>query len=194
MKSSTAGDTQFMAALDEGKPVRALVRALNRMRGALPRVFALSVVRDTNQEERDDVDNRVDHFRKLAETVWSKKAPSQYGADTLSFNSIKESFNSSVEEFRVMKKNVKDYLAEDQTRRFLLRDNAIAGRDNFSREDAVNQVFVPKMHSTWTGGVRTSPYDQIRNRNFESLRSTHENYFRRPGVYGVHRLDNNDNN
>lgn len=111
------------------------------MRGALPRIFSLSVVRDNaaNANDNDEDPPRVDDFRRLAEVVWNKKTPHQYGSDVMSFNTIKETFNSSVEEFRTMRKNARDYLREDQTRRFLLRDNAVGGRDNFSRQDAINQ-------------------------------------------------------
>ena len=85
-----------MQALDDDKPVKALVRALNRMRGALPRIFALSVLSSNNQDAAaDDADNRVNDFRKLAEVVWNKKAPHQYGSEIMSFNTIKETFNSS---------------------------------------------------------------------------------------------------
>lgn len=195
MKSSMAGDVHFMQAIDEDKPVRALVRALNQMRGALPRVFALSVVRNINAPEaQDGVHERVDDFRKLAEVVWNKKAPNQYGGgDTLSFNSIKETFNSSVEEFKVMRKNVRDYVRDDRVRRFLLRDNNVGGRENFSREDAINQVFQPKTHTVWMQGTRNSAYDHIRNRNFDSLLNLHEQYYRRPSTYGVTAFRNGNN-
>jgi hypothetical protein len=182
-----AGDTNFMQALEEDKPLKALVRALNRMRGALPRIFALSVVRNT-PENPDNEEFSVDEFRKLAEVIWNKKAPNQYGTEILSFNSIKETFNSSVEEYRTMKKNVKDYLQEDESRRFLLRDNGVGGRENFTRQDALNQVFQPKTHQVWNNGVRNSAYDHIRERNFDALRNLHEAYFRRPSQYGVHAI------
>lgn len=104
-----AGDVHFMQALEEDKPVRALVRALNRMRGALPRIFALSVVRPSSVVDAENVvdadennENRVDDFRKLAETVWNKKAPHQYGAEIMSFNTVKETFNSSIEEVSLL--------------------------------------------------------------------------------------------
>jgi len=194
MKSSTAGDVHFMSALDENKPVRALVRALNRTpgRGSLPRIFALSVVKNRNAQAADAVDdgidNRVADYRRLAETVWNKKAPNQYGSEIMSFNTIKETFNTSVDEFRRMKKNARDYLQHDDTVAFLLRDVSVAGRDNFSRQDALDQVFAPKTNTQWHAGNRSSPYDYIYNRNFTSLRSLHEQYFRRPGNYGVHRF------
>lgn len=193
MKVSTAGDVHFMQALEENKPVRALVRALNRMQGALPRIFSLSVVRNNADNAADN--DQIDEFRKLAEVVWKKKAPNSYGSDVLSFNTIKETFNTSVEEFRIMKKNAKDYLQDGETERFLLRDNTIGGRDNFSRQDALNQVFMPKTHSVWlNGGTRVSAYDNIRNRNFRNIRDLHEQYFRRPGQHGVHALVMNANN
>ena len=191
MQSSMAGDVQFIQALNENKPVRALVRALNRQKGALPRIFALSVMRNNpepNHLDADAIENRIDDFRKLAEVVWSKNAPNQYGSDMMSFNTIKDTFNSSVEEFRIMKKNVKDYLRDDQTRLFLLRDMSVAGRENFSRQDALNQVFQPKTVSAWMGGVRNSAYDHILSRSFESLRNLHEQYFRRPSQYSVSRF------
>ncbi|KAL7530651.1 hypothetical protein ACHAXR_006460, partial [Thalassiosira sp. AJA248-18] len=191
MQSSMAGDVHFMQALDEDKPVRALARALNRMRGALPRTFALSVVRQS-ADAPDDENDRMDDYRKLAEVVWNKKAPHQYGSDVMTFNTIKETFSASVEEFRVMKKNVKDYLRDDGTRRFLLRDVAVAGRENFSRQDALDQVFQPKTHTVWMQGTRNSAYDHIRSRNFESLRNLHEQYFRRPAQYSVHSSNNNN--
>merc|ERR1712029_363205 len=184
MKSSMAGDVHFMQALEEDQPTKALVRALNRMRGALPRIFALSVVRN-NPDVGDDV-NRVDDYRQLAETVWNKKTPNQYGAEVMSFNQIKETFVASKLEFKTMKKNALDYLRDDLSREFLLRDNGIGGRDNFSRQDALNQVFQPKMHSVWMNNSRNSAYDHIRQRNFEALLSLHEQYFRRPASFGVH--------
>mmetsp|Transcript_16637 Transcript_16637/g.34983 ORF Transcript_16637/g.34983 Transcript_16637/m.34983 type:complete len:626 (-) Transcript_16637:241-2118(-) len=186
MQSSIAGDAHFMQALEEEKPVRALVRALNRMRGALSRIFALSVVRDNPGVPDGDAENRVEEFRKLAEVVWNKKAPNQYGSEVMSFTIIKDTFNTCVEEFRTMKKNVKDYLRDEHTRRFLDRDTAIAGRDNFSRQDAIDQVFVPKTHTVWMQGTRNSAYDHLRSRNFESLLNLHEQYFRRPSQFGVH--------
>jgi len=179
MQSSLTGDVHFIQALEEDKPVRALIRALSQMRNAFPRIFALSVVRSNIQE----AESRVDDFRKLAEVVWTEKAPSS--SLTLSFGTIKETFNSSVEEFRMMRKNVKDYLADDQTRRFLLRDISVAGRDNFSRQDALNQVFKPKSHSVWLQGTRTSAYQHLKNCDFEGLRNIHEQYFRRPAHHGV---------
>ena len=87
-----------------------------------------------------------------------------------------------------MKKNVKDYLRDDQTRRFLLRDVSVAGRENFSRQDALNQVFQPKTMTVWMQGVRNSAYDHILSRSFESLRNLHEQYFRRPSQYSVSRI------
>ncbi len=99
MQSSTAGDYQFMQHLEENKPVRALVRALNRLRGALPRIFALSVMRSNAADiDADPAENRLVDFRKLAEIVWNKKSPSQYGSEILSFTAFKEIFNSSAEE------------------------------------------------------------------------------------------------
>merc|ERR1719296_697623 len=184
-----AGDVHFMQALDDDKPVKALVRALNRMRGALPRIFALSVLSSNNQDAAaDDADNRVNDFRKLAEVVWNKKAPHQYGSEIMSFNTIKETFNSSNIEFQTMKENAMEYLRDDQTRRFLLRDVGVAGRENFSRQDAINQVFQPKTHTVWLNGNRNSAYEHVSNRNFESLRNLHEQYYRRPSQYGVSRL------
>lgn len=91
-------------------------------------------------------------------------------------------------QYRTMKKNVKDYLQGDQTRRFLLRDDGIAGRDNFSRQDALDQVFQPKSHTVYVQGTRNSAYEHIMNRNFESLRNLHEQYFRRPNQFGVTRI------
>jgi hypothetical protein len=101
MQSPMAGDVLFMQAIEENKPVRALVRALNRMRGALPRIFALSVMRSNPEAapaDADAVENRIDDFRKLAEVVWTKNAPNQYGSEIMSFTTIKDTFNSSVEE------------------------------------------------------------------------------------------------
>lgn len=98
-----AGDVLFMQALEENKPVRALVRALNRLRGALPRIFALSVVRNSsNLTDADIAENRIREYRKLAEVVWNKKVPNQYGSDIMSFNTIKDTFNSSVEEVSLL--------------------------------------------------------------------------------------------
>ena len=87
-----------------------------------------------------------------------------------------------------MKENAMEYLRDDQTRRFLLRDVGVAGRENFSRQDAINQVFQPKTHTVWLNGNRNSAYEHVSNRNFESLRNLHEQYYRRPSQYGVSRL------
>lgn len=187
MQSSMAGDVHFMQALTEDKPLRALVRALNRMRGALPKIFALSVMR-ADPDAPDNVDEgRLNDYRKLAEVVWSKKSPHQYGSEIMSFSTTKDIFTSSVEEFRTMKQNVIDYLSEDETRRFVLRADDVAGRDNFSRQDALHQVFCPKIHTVWMTGTRSSAYEHILERSFDSLRSLHEQYFRRPSQYGVSR-------
>lgn len=98
-----AGDVLFMQALEENKPVRALVRALNRLRGALPRIFALSVVRNSsNLTDADIAENQIREYQKLAEVVWNKKVPNQYGSDIMSFNTIKDTFNSSVEEVSLL--------------------------------------------------------------------------------------------
>lgn len=190
MQSCMAGDVHFMQELEENKPIRALVRALNRLRGALPRIFALSVVRNRpNLADEEAAERRIVEYRKLAEVVWNKKAPNQYGSEIMTFNTIKETFNSSAEEFRILKKNVRDYLRDDQTRRFLLRDVSLAGRENFSRQDALNQVFQPKTVVTvWMQGTRNSAYDNILNRRFEALRELHEQYFRRPSQFSVSRL------
>ena len=87
-----------------------------------------------------------------------------------------------------MKTNATDYLRDDQTRRFLQRDDTVGGRDNFSRQDALNQVFLPKTHTVWMQVTRNSAYDHILDRNFESLRTLHEQYYRRPATYGVSRI------
>lgn len=190
MRSSMAGDNSFMEALEQDKPVRALVRALNRMRGALPRIFALGVVKTSSNPDEDPIENRVTDNRRLAEVVWNKKAPNQYGTEVTSFNTIKDTFNTACEEFRTMKKNARDYLRQDESAQFLLRDDSVAGRDNFTRQDALDQVYAPKNLTQWHNGTRSSPYEHILNRNFASLRTLHEQYFRRPGSYGVFRFAN----
>lgn len=181
MQSSLAGDIHFMQALEEDKPARALIRAVGQIRGAFPRVFALSVMRQN--PDVPEAEARVDDYRRLAEVVWTEKAPS--ASLGFSFATIKETFNAGVEEFRIMKKNARDYLADDQTQRFLLRDVAVAGREDFTRQDALNQVFCPRTHSIWMQGTRNSAYQHLRNRNYESLRSLHEQIFRRPSQYGL---------
>lgn len=103
------------------------------------------------------------------------------------FRSLPNCERSCAKQFQTMKTNVSDYLRDEQTRRFLLRDVSVAGRDDFSRQDALNQVFLPKTHTVWMQGTRNSAYDHILNRSFESLRNLHEQYFRRPGSYGVSR-------
>ena len=147
MQSSMAGDVHFMQALEENKPVRALVRALNRLRGALPRIFALSVMRNNPEPDPDDdtdvVENRMDDFRKLAEVVWQKNAPSQYGSEIISFNTIKDTFNTSVEEVSMFSIAIQavpflDHLSSDNLKHFLApvsgheeeRKRLFAGRSN----------------------------------------------------------------
>ena len=53
---------------------------------------------DAANIDADHAENRLDHFRKLAEIVWNKKSPNQYGSEILSYNSFKETFNASAEE------------------------------------------------------------------------------------------------
>ena len=183
MRSSCA-DSNFLRYIEINHPTKALIRVFNMIHGALPRCFALSVVRPNMNE--DDPENRIDDYRKLAEAVWKKR--SSIGP-TWSLNTIKESFNSCVEEFRTMKKNAKDYLAADQTHAFLQRDPPPGHRGGgFSRQDALNQVFSPSTILThlMTVNERHSPYDLLLNRNFQTLRSVHEAYFRNPERYGLH--------
>lgn len=190
LESSLAGDSKFLQLLTEDKPVHALVRALQRMRGALPRSFALAVVADNDSdasEEEDEV-NTPENFRRLAEVVWQKNAPNMFGTQVMTFTRVKETYFTCTEEFRVMKESALDYLAEENTRRFLQRDNAIGGRDDFTRRDALNQVFVPKTRAVWMQGTSNCAYDHLRNRNFESLRTMHEQYFRRPHHFSVNAL------
>ena len=128
MNSTAFGDAQFMKAINDDKHVRALVRSLARISGALGRCFALSVVKlDPNQPEADQ---RIEDYRKLAKLVWSKKVPNQ---DVNSFTVMKENFTTSLEEWRIMKKNTRDYLSDPQTRAFLTRSNLVGGRANFTR-------------------------------------------------------------
>jgi len=182
LRSSLCGDINFMSALNEDRPIRALVRALSRMDGALSRCFALSVVRV--DPERSEAEELVSQYRNLAEVVWRKKVTHLH-MNVSSFTQIKASFNTSVEEFRTMKRNARDYLNHDDTRSFLQRNNTVGGRADFTRQEALDQVFKPKTHRTWFGGQTQSAYEYLRQRNFNQLRILHESYFRRPNSYNL---------
>lgn len=182
MNSSAFGDVQFMNAINDDKHVRALVRSLARISGALGRCFALSVVKP--DPDQPQADQRIEDYRKLAKLVWSKKV--SINQDVNSFTVMKENFTTSLEEWRIMKKNTRDYLSAAETQAFLTRSNFVGGRANFTRQDALDQVFQPRNRRGWmSNGNNFDAYDKLKTRNFIRLREIHEQYFRRPNYYGL---------
>jgi hypothetical protein len=183
---STYADQAFLRQIEQNQTTKALIRALNSIQGALPRCFALSVVRPNLNVE--DPENRLEDYRKLAEAVWKKRANIGHN---WTLQSVKDSFSICIEEFRGMKKNAKDYLADPGSRAFLRRDppNNNRPRDaNFSRRDALHQVFSPSTTSAYfmTLNERVVPYDLLLSRNFQTLHDVHEAYWRRPSMFGYH--------
>ena len=97
---------------------------------------------------------------------------------------MKESYQTCLEEFKIVKRNARDYLAHEQTAAFLRRGdfNQVG---EFTRQMAVNQVFKPFISDQYfmAEGRRLCAYDSLKQRNFENLRAIHEAYFRRPSQY-----------
>ena len=188
---SQRADAIFFTLVEENKPTRALVRALNGVEKALENIFALSVARNSVTSEEDpNAEARTARYRKLATVVWNKKKGGFRTGDypyIMDMQNLKECYTACIEEFRIMKKNAKDYLASSETRAFLRRD--AEGGGVLSRRETVNLVFAPKTFTEWIDGARRIPYDEIRNRRFENLRQVHERYFRNPGRYHLRRED-----
>ena len=105
----------------------------------------------------------------------------------MDMQNIKECYTACIEEYRIMKKNAKDYIASSESRAFLRREAEGAGV--ISRQEALNLVFAPKMFREWAVGHNRIPYDDVRNRRFNDLRSLHEQYFRNPTRYQISRED-----
>lgn len=105
----------------------------------------------------------------------------------MDMQNIKECYTACIEEYRIMKKNAKDYSASSESRAFLRREAEGAGV--ISRQEALNLVFAPKMFREWAVGHNRIPYDDVRNRRFNDLRSLHEQYFRNPTRYQISRED-----
>ena len=105
----------------------------------------------------------------------------------MDMQNIKECYTACIEEYRIMKKNAKDYIASGESRAFLRREAEGAGV--ISRQEALNLVFAPKMFREWAVGHNRIPYDDVRNRRFNDLRSLHEQYFRNPTRYQISRED-----
>ncbi|KAK1737065.1 hypothetical protein QTG54_011932 [Skeletonema marinoi] len=189
LKSSRA-DATFFQLVEENKPTRALVRALNGVEKALEDIFSLSVARPNDNEQDAIAEARVARYRKLATVVWQKKkadfrsGPYPYMMD---MQNLKECYTACIEEFRIMKKNAKDYVASADSRAFLRREAEGAGI--ISRQEALNLVFAPKIYREWVAGNSRIPYDDVRNRRFGNLRSMHEQYFRSPNRYQIRRED-----
>ena len=68
LKSSRA-DATFFQLVEENKPTRALVRALNGVENALQDIFSLSVARSSDSEEDANAEARVVRYRKLVSCV-----------------------------------------------------------------------------------------------------------------------------
>ena len=64
LKSSRA-DATFFQLVEENKPTRALVRALNGVEKALEDIFSLSVARPNDNEQDAIAEARVARYRKL---------------------------------------------------------------------------------------------------------------------------------
>lgn len=105
----------------------------------------------------------------------------------MDMQNIKECYTACIEEYRIMKKNAKDYIASGESRAFLRREAEGAGV--ISRQEALNLVFSPKTFREWAAGHNRIPYDDVRNRRFNDLRSLHEQYFRNPTRYQISRED-----
>jgi len=190
LKSSRA-DAEFFRQVEENKPTRALVRALNGIETALEDIFSVSVARANENEAEDPIAQaRVARYRKLATVVWKKKrvdfrsGPYPYIMD---MQNLKDCYTACIEEFRIMKKNAKDYIASTESRAFLRRE--AEGGGILSRQEALNFVFAPKIYREWIGGTSRIPYDDVRNRRFSSLRTAHEQYFRHPNRNQIRRED-----
>jgi len=189
LKSSRA-DELFFQLVEENKPTRALVRALNGVEKALEDIFALSVARSHENEGDAFAQARVTRYRKLATVVWRKKKVDYRSGSfpyIMDMQNIKECYTACIEEYRIMKKNAKDYIASGESRAFLRREAEGAGV--ISRQEALNLVFAPKMFREWAVGHNRIPYDDVRNRRFNDLRSLHEQYFRNPTRYQISRED-----
>jgi hypothetical protein len=104
----------------------------------------------------------------------------------MTVGTIKESYNTCLEEFKILKKNARDYLASEQSHEFLRRDTANQQGD-FTREMALDQVFSPSTIDQYLPSQqrRLCAYDALKNRNFEHLRIIHEAYFLRPNQYSL---------
>lgn len=105
----------------------------------------------------------------------------------MSSDQLKECYTACIEEFRIMKKNAKDYIASAESRTFLRREHE--GGGILSREETLNLAFSPRNYSTWIQGNNRNPYDELRHRRFTNLRTIHEQYFRSPGRYNIRRED-----
>lgn len=104
----------------------------------------------------------------------------------MTVGTIKESYNACLEEYKILKKNARDYLASEQTREFLSRDAANQQGD-FTRQMALDQVFSPSTIDQYLPSQqrRLCAYDALKNRNFDHLRILHEAYFLRPNHYSM---------
>ena len=143
--------------------------------------LALAVVR-TNPNAAESQE-RIENYRSLAARVWRKKTY-PYGSMTLA--TMKESYTTCLEEFKIVKRNARDYLAHDQTAAFLRRDS-INQQGDFTRQKAIDQVFSPSTTSQYfsSEGRSICAYDSLKQKNFENLRIIHEQYFRRPNQYSM---------
>lgn len=100
-----------------------------------------------------------------------------------------------------MKEAAKSFLSSPETRAFLRREppdedadpDRRRGNGEFTRRDALNQVFSPSTSSSFfmTLNERANPYELLLSRNFQTLRDVHEAYHRWPQRYGF--SDDNDN-
>lgn len=68
LKSSRA-DATFFQLVEENKPTRALVRALNGVEDALQDIFSFSVARANDNEEDAHAEARIARYRKLVSFV-----------------------------------------------------------------------------------------------------------------------------
>jgi hypothetical protein len=102
---------------------------------------------------------------------------------------LKDKYALCIDEFRIMKKNAKDYLASEESHVFLRR--VAEGGGVLSRQETLNLAFAPRITNTWVGALHrsVSPYEELLHRRFYNLRTIHEDYFRNPNSYNIRRED-----
>ena len=154
----------------------ALIHIFDKSRCGLAEVFSLVVVPDSAE--------RVDDFRRLARRVWQKKADLPADCQVAQFRAV---VRCCRDEFHLMAGAVRSYLRDAETVRFVSEttpDDPVG--QEFSRQDAVNQVFSPRLHSSGHQIITSlTPYYLLLGSNFEVLRRVHERYYQRPSIFSL---------